>query len=67
MFSRVVSPFEPVQARVNRPSSRESLLNWILRCVVFDLIFVSDDLIISIIDALCSDMFINKYLRCYKL
>ena len=67
MFSRVVSPFEPVQARVNRSSSRESLLNWILQCVVFDLIFVSDDLIISIIDALCSDMFINKYLRCYKL
>ena len=28
MFSRVVSPFEPVQARVYRSSSRESLLNW---------------------------------------
>ena len=67
MFSWVVSPFEPVQARVNRPSSRESLLNWILRCVVFDFIFVSDDLIILVIDVLCSDVFINKYLCCYKL
>ena len=39
----------------------------ILRCVVFDFIFVSDDLIILVIDVLCSDVFINKYLCCYKL
>ena len=65
MFSRVVSPFEPVQARVYRSSSRESLLNSlsVYLCIVFDVIIIIILYVEFVMFWVC-DLALNEYLYC---